>query len=152
MRAVVRHVGMRSPIIHAVTGDALAQSAVHLAVQARATAQRGEAETLILPVLHELVLLGADATARDGRGRTAEALARALSLPRVAAVLSLIESPAAKLQQVVTGGADEEALRVQLQDMQANGSLAAAIDGKGRDGLSLSLYLSSVCLSVCLSI
>jgi ankyrin repeat protein len=135
IRVIVKRVGTRSPLIHACTMDELQQTSVHLAVLARPAAVRSEAERAILPMIRELVVLGADATARDAEAKTPEDLAKAVSLSQVAAVLKEVESPSSKLTRAVVAG-DDEAVRSQLEDMTATGSLAHRIDGKGRDGLS----------------
>ena len=87
IRVIVKRVGTRNPLIHALTGDELKQTSVHLAVQARPTAPRSEVEITILPVLGELLLLGADATALDANFITPEAMATKASLPQVAQVI-----------------------------------------------------------------
>ena len=134
LRVIIKRVGTRSPLIHALTSDELKQTSVHLAVQARPSAPRSEADLLILPMIRELVLLGTDATALDTNCDTAETLARKLFLVQVADVLRLVESPSSKLTRAVIAQ-DEETIRLQLEDMKATGSLGT-IDGKGRDGLS----------------
>ena len=135
IRIIVKRVGTRSPLIHALTSDGQQQTSVHLAVQARPTAPRSEAELAILPMIRELLLLGADATALDANLQTPETLAKKLSLPGVAEVLSNVESPASKLTRAVLA-CDDLAVRAQLEDMKVTGSLAATINGKGRDGKS----------------
>jgi ankyrin repeat protein len=64
-----------------------------------------------------------------------EALAIQVFLPEVASVLSAVESPSSKLIRAVVD-LDPDAVKNQLEQMQSQGSLAAAINGKGRDGLS----------------
>jgi ankyrin repeat protein len=135
IRVVVKRVGTRSPLIHALTSDGQRQTSVHLAVQARPAAPRSEAELAILPVVRELLLLGADATALDANLQISEDLARKFSLPEVAEVLSNVESPASKLTRAVLAR-DAGSVRAQLEDMKVTGSLAATINGKGRDGKS----------------
>ena len=135
IRVVVKRVGTRSPLIHALTSDGQRQTSVHLAVQARPAAPRSEAELAILPVVRELLLLGADATALDANLQISEDLARKFSLPGVAEVLSNVESPASKLTRAVLAR-DDGSVRAQLEDMKVTGSLAATINGKGRDGKS----------------
>jgi hypothetical protein len=48
IRVIVKRVGTRSPLIHALTSDGQRQTSVHLAVQARPAAPRSEAELAIL--------------------------------------------------------------------------------------------------------
>jgi hypothetical protein len=64
-----------------------------------------------------------------------EALAIQVCLPEVASVLSAVVSPSSKLIRAVVD-LDPDAVKNQLEQMQSQGSLAAAINGKGRDGLS----------------
>jgi ankyrin repeat protein len=88
-----------------------------------------------LPIIRELMLLGADATGLDKLDQTAEDLATKAMLPEVAQVLSAVESPSSKLTRAVVAQ-DADAVRAQLEDMKTQGSLTATINGKGRDGMS----------------
>jgi len=135
IRVIVQRVGTKNPLVHRLTADGLKQTSVHLAVQARPTAERSLADKAILPVVGELVKLGADVTALDSEFQTPEAMAKKASLTKVAEVLGSVESPSSKLTRAILDK-DDAAVRAQLEDMKTNGSLGATINGKGRDGLS----------------
>ena len=143
IRVIVKRVGTKSPLIHRLTSDGMKQTSVHLAVSARPVADRSDAERAILPVVGELVKLGADATALDSEFQTPEAMAKKASLTEVARVLAAVESPSSKLTRAIVAQ-DEGAVRAQLEDMKTTGSLPATINGKGRDGLSALHHASKI--------